>query len=63
MKLSKADRFREPIDPQTERNIRERAILDACDAVEDIIIERAQVDDEALDEFMRLVRDEALKRL
>ena len=63
MKLTKADRFREPIDPKTERNIRERAILDACDAVEDLLLEKAQVDDDALDEFMVVVRREALARL
>lgn len=63
MKLTKSDRFREPIDPQLERNIRERAILDACDAVEDLLLAKAQVDDDALDEFMIVVRREALARL
>jgi len=63
MKLTMSDRFREPIDPKTERDIRERAMLDACDAVEDLLMAKAQVDDDALDEFMAIVRREALARL
>jgi len=63
MKLTMSDRFREPIDPKTERDIRERAMLDACDAVEDLLLAKAQVDDDALDEFMAIVRREAFARL
>ena len=63
MKLTMSDRFREPIDPKAARNIREKAILDACDAVEDLLLAKTQVDDDALDEFMQIVRREALARL